>query len=337
MYRLIHDEPNELMTSFVFRETQQAHLCLWGNAYAHIIRDRSFRPIALDVHHPSDVEPYLAPYNGRKYLFYKVKGIEEPVLSVDMIHIPSLSFNGLIGKSPIQIAKENVGLGLALQKFGSEFFANGTAFNGFLKTEQNLKDEQYDRILNQWNKRWTGEGKRWKTPLLEGGVDYQTVGVPPEDAQWLTSRKFQLTEIARIFRVPPHMLADLERSTNNNIEHQGIEFVIHTIRPWVTKWEQEYNRKLFTTTDYIKYFTKLNMEALLRGDSAARTAMYQSGIVNGWMTRNEARELEDKNPLDGLDEPLVPLNMTTISSAPNNQNEGYEKEDDQSLFDACSL
>jgi len=306
---LIHNEPNTLMTSFVFRETMQACVSLWGNAYAEIIRDRSYRPLSLEIHHPSVVTPKQVTVEGQKMLVYFIKGRTAPVLGLDMIHIPGLSFDGIKGKSPIQVAKDNIGLGLAQEQFGSEFFKNGTAFNGYLKTDAKLSKEQFERALAQWQTRWSGEGNRWKTPLLEGNLDYKTIGIPPEQAQWIASRQFQLSEVTRIFRIPPHLVGDLSRSTNNNIEHQGIEFVVHTMRPWVVRWEQEFNRKLFTAAEVKNHYTKINLDGLLRGDSAARATLYQRGINDGWLSRNEVRELEDRNPVDGLDEYLVPMNM----------------------------
>jgi len=313
MYQLVHNEPNPLMTSFVFRETMMAHLCGWGNGYAHIIRNGGFVPVEFNIIHPEKCEPFI---NEKGELQYKVKGYEKPIDAINMLHVPGLSFNGIVGKSPIEVAAENIGLGLALQKFGAEFFKNGATFSGTLEHPGSLSDTAYEHLKESMKNEHVGEGNRWKLQILEEGMKYSQQGIPPEQAQFILSRKFQLNEIARIFRVPPHMLADLERSTNNNIEHQGIEFVQHTIMPWCIRFEQEFNRKIFKESEKGKVFVKFNLNGLLRGDAASRGALYQVLFNTASISPNEIRALEDMNGYgpDG-DKRYIQLNMASTDQA----------------------
>lgn len=311
--RLIHDEPCEMYTSFYWRQLMMSAVLLWGNGYSKIVRDKkTYIPKWLDFIHPSIVEPYqIIRKDGTKTLRYRIqKGTGEEIIeAIDMLHIPGLGFDGIKGKSPIEVSQDIIGLGLAAERFGSEFFGNGASFNGTLSTEQAIKKEQLDIVAESWKKRYTGEGNRWKTPVLPFGFKYSPVGVAPEAAQLLGIRKFQIEEISRIFGVPLHLISDLSKSSFSNIEQQGLEYVTHTCRPWVIRWEQELNRKLLQESEKPEVYTKFNMDGLLRGDSAARASYYNTAVTLGILTRNEVRELEDRNPLDGLDDPLTPLNL----------------------------
>jgi len=242
-YNLLHDAPNRFMTSFIWRETLQAHLCLWGNAYALIIRNNGGRAIALNPIHPRDVVHQVV-VNGEE-MFYKINGIETPLPSWQILHIPALSFDGLKGKSPITVARENIGTALALEQFGAGVFKSGGAKRLALVHPGEVKPPTVEKIRKSWESTYGGTDGMNRVAVLDMGLDVKEVGMSPEDAQFIESRRFQLNEIARIFRVPPHMIGDLERSTNNNIEHQSIEFVQYTLRPWLVRWEQEVNRKLF--------------------------------------------------------------------------------------------
>jgi len=313
IHRLIHREPCETYTSFDWRQLMEASVMLWGNGYSKIIRDRRYNVSWLDFVPPAIVKPYqIIRSDGTKGMRYEISrhdGVKEVVEGIDMLHIKGISFDGIIGKSPIELAKESIGLGLANEKFGAEFFANGAAFAGTLNSDNKLTKEQIDRLSAQWAARHTGSGNRWKTPVLESGLKFNAIGIAPEQAQWIASRKFQLEEVARWFGIPLHMLANLDRSTNNNIEHQGIEFVTITMGPDCQRWEQEMDRKLLREDEKESYYTKFNLEGLLRGDSAARASFLNTMVTLGIFTRNEARGYEDKNPLEGLDEPLTPANL----------------------------
>jgi HK97 family phage portal protein len=313
IYPIIHREPCEMYTSFDWRQLMEASVMLWGNGYSKIVRDRRYNPVWLDFIHPSLVKPYqIIRQDGTKGLMYEIKrsdGRKEKIEAVDMIHCKGPSFDGISGKSPIELARESIGLGLANEQFGAEFFANGAAFSGTLNTANKLTPEQANRLREQWNERNTGSGNRWRTPVLESGLEFKAIGIPPEQAQWIASRKFQLEEVARWYGIPLHMLANLDRSSFSNIEHQGIEFVTVTMGPRCVSWEQELDRKLLREVEKNDYFTRFNMDSLLRGDSTARAAFLTQLVGFGIYTRNEARAYEDKNPLEGLDEPLTPANL----------------------------
>ena len=299
LYNLIHSEPSPQVTSFAFRETMMAMVSLWGNAYAKIIRNGSYLPIEFEILHASNVNPFKVG-NVLKYKVIGVNGgqrTEKTVDAIDMIHVPGLSFDGIKGKSPIEVAAENIGLGLALQRFGAEFFANGASLSGTIEHPGKLSDTAYKHIMESLNEKHTGKDNRHKLQVLEEGMKYAQITIPPEAAQFILSRKFQLNEIARIFRIPPHMLADLERSTNNNIEHQGIEFVQYTMLPWCVRFEQEFNRKIFKENEKGKFFVKFNLNGLLRGDAASRAQFYKDMRFMGVYTINDILELEDMNKI----------------------------------------
>lgn len=313
LYKLLHDEPCEMYTSTTWRQLMQSAVDLWGNGYSKIIRNpRTYAVEWLDFIHPSLVEPYqVIRKDGTKTLRYKINNSED-VAAVDMLHISGIGFDGIKGKSPIEVSAENIGLGLAAERFGAEFFTNGASFTGVLSTDQVLKQEQINTVVKSWRETHTGNGKRNGTALLPFGFKFTPIGIPPEQAQYIATRKFQLEEVARIYGVPLHMLANLDRSTNNNIEHQGIEFVTNTMRPVCVNWEQEINRKLLTEAEKGKVYAKFNLEGLLRGDSVSRAQFYQVMVQNKIYSPNECRELEDRNPYEGGDI------MTTNEPAPVN-------------------
>ena len=314
-YSLLHDSPNSEMTAAVFKEVLQGHVVTWGNGYAHIMRDGAGRPVELWPLLPDRTTPIRK--NGIK--FYEVRdgsGKEIGKLPAEnVLHIPGLGFDGIVGYSVIAMVRNAVGMGMSSDEFGSKFFANATQLGGILKHPQTLSPEAHKRLTDSWNAKYGGAGNAWKPAILEEGMDWMSVGIPPRDAQFLELRKFQATEIARFFRIPPHMMADLDRATFSNIEHLSLEFVKYTLKIWLTKWEQECTRKLFSPKTRGKYFCEFLYEEFLRGDFKTRVEGYASAIQNGWLTRNEVRAKENLNPLPGLDEPLVPLNMGDGSQA----------------------
>lgn len=332
LYNLIHSEPNDLYTSFEFRETVQAMVLLWGNGYAKIIRGKNFRPVAFKIYHPRDVEPYIKiARDGTQWKEYKLTNwinsmpSYEVVMGYDMIHVAGLGFDGIKGKSPIQIARENIGLGLAQEEFGGDFFKNHASFSGVFENPGSLSKEAHERLKKSLATSFSGRGNRFQNLILESGMKFSSIGIPPEQAQWIASRKFQIEEIARIYGVQLHKLANLDRSTNNNIEAQNIEFVVDTMRPWCVKWEQEFNRKAFRETEKGTYYTKLNLDGLMRGDSATRANYYQKMYTIKCLNPNEIRELEDRNPYEGGDVYYNPLNEAQPAEQPV---EDTNKEDD---------
>jgi HK97 family phage portal protein len=315
LYYLLHNEPNPEMTSFVFRETLMGHLLLWGNAYAQIIRDGRGKVIALYPLMP-DKMTVDRTEKGELYYIYNKDGVDYPLRRDEVLHIPGLGFDGLVGYSPIAMAKNAIGMAIATEEYGAKFFANGANPGGVLEHPGVVKDPA--RIRESWNAVYQGTGNAHRVAVLEEGMKFQSIGIPPEQAQFLETRKFQLNEIARIFRVPPHMVGDLEKSSFSNIEQQSLEFVMYTLDPWVVRWEQAIQRALFSPTEKKEYFAKFNINGLLRGDYQSRMQGYAVGRQNGWLSADDIRELEDMNKLpegSGGDRYLVNGNMVDIANA----------------------
>lgn len=322
LYRLLHDEPNPEMSSFVFRETLMTHLLLWGNAYAQIIRNGRGEVIAL---YPLMPNKMTVDRDDKGQLFYRYQmstdeagGKNETVIlsPSDVLHVPGLGFDGLVGYSPIAMAKNAIGLAIATEEYGSKFFANGAAPSGVLEHPGTIKDPQ--RVRESWMSQFGGSQNSGKIAVLEEGLKYTPISISPEQAQFLETRKFQINEIARIFRVPPHMLADLEKSSFSNIEQQSLEFVKYTLDPWVIRWEQSIQRTLLSPSEKKEYFVKFNVEGLLRGDYQSRMNGYATARQNGWMSANDIRELEnlDRIPAeDGGDLYLINGNMLPLANA----------------------
>lgn len=303
LYYLLHDEPNPEMTSFVFRETLMSHLLIWGNAYAQIIRDGAGRVLGLYPLLPDKMDVQRDD-RGNIYYVYSRNSDENPMFkeygdirlkAEDVFHIPGLGFDGLIGYSPIAMAKNAVGMTLACEEYGASFFANGANPGGVLEHPGVLKDPS--KVRESWNSVYRGVNNAHKIAVLEEGMKYQQIGIPPEEAQFLETRKFQINEIARLYRIPPHMLGDLDKSSFSNIEQQSLEFVKYTLDPWVIRWEQSLQRSLLLPGEKGKYFIKLNVDGLLRGDYQSRMNGYAVGRQNGWFSANDIREMENMNPI----------------------------------------
>jgi len=298
LFRLLHDAPNGEMTSFVFRETLMTHLLLWGNAYAQIIRDGHGRVLALYPLLPNRMQVDRDKRTGCiVYSYTKDEGPAVPLRKEDVLHIPGLGFDGLIGYSPIAMAKQAIGLSLATEEYGAAFFANGANPGGVLEHPGVIKDVQ--RVKESWNEGYRGSGNAHKIALLEDGMKFHAIGIPPETAQFLQTRKFQINEIARIFRIPPHLIGDLEKATFSNIEHQSLEFVKYTLNPWVCRWEQALMQSLLLPGERQDMFIRFNLEGLLRGDFKSRIDSYAAGIQNGFYCPNDVRGLEDMNAIPG--------------------------------------
>ena len=303
LYTLLHDEPNPEMTSFVFRETLMSHLLIWGNAYAQIIRNGAGRVVGLYPLLPSQVEVDRDAKGNLIYIYSrqdednpncKEKG-DIVLRSEDVLHIPALGYNGLRGFSPIAMAKNAVGMTLACEQYGASFFANGANPGGVLEHPGVLKDPS--KVRESWNSVYRGVTNAHKVAVLEEGMKYHQIGIPPEEAQFLETRKFQINEIARLYRIPPHMVGDLEKSSFSNIEQQSLEFVKYTLDPWVIRWEQALQKALLLPGEKGKYFIKFNVDGLLRGDYESRMNGYATGRQNGWFSTNDIREMENLNPI----------------------------------------
>ena len=324
LYQVLHDEPNSEMTSFVFRETLMSHLLIWGNAYAQIIRDGSGRVLELYPLLPNKID-VQRDERGEIYYVYSRNTDENPnfkdhgqivLKKEDVLHIPALGYDGLIGYSPIAMAKNAVGMTLACEEYGASFFANGANPGGVLEHPGVLKDP--GRVRESWNSVYRGSSNAGKVAVLEEGMHYQQIGIPPEEAQFLETRKFQLIEIARLYRIPPHMVGDLEKSSFNNIEQQSLEFVKYTLDPWVIRWEQALQKALLLPGEKGKVIIKFNVDGLLRGDYASRMQGYATGRQNGWFSTNDIREMENLNPIsdeEGGNLYLVNGSMTKLCDA----------------------
>ena len=345
LYRLLHDEPNPEMSSFVFRETLMTHLLLWGNAYAQIIRNGKNEIVALYPLMPNKMS-VDRDESGRLYYTY-YRGSDEAIKDkefavtlqpTDVLHIPGLGFDGLVGYSPIAMAKNAIGMAIACEEYGAKFFANGAAPGGVLEHPGTIKDPQ--RVRESWQSTFGGSGNANKIAVLEEGMKYTPIGISPEQAQFLETRKFQINEIARIFRVPPHMVGDLEKSSFSNIEQQSLEFVKYTLDPWVIRWEQSIQRSLLSKDEKAAYFVKFNLEGLLRGDYQSRMNGYAIGRQNGWMSANDIRELEnlDRIPAeDGGDLYLINGNMLPLQNAgafaDTSTDDGKEEKSDEEILE----
>ena len=323
LYLLLHDEPNPEMSSFVFRETLMTHLLLWGNAYAQIIRNGKNEVIALYPLMPNKMEVDRDEH-GQLYYKYQRSNDEAPTMDgssvilkpCDVLHIPGLGFDGLVGYSPIAMAKNAIGMAIACEEFGAKFFANGAAPSGVLEHPGTIKDPS--RVRDAWQSQFGGSSNSGKVAVLEEGMKYTPISISPEQAQFLETRKFQINEIARIFRVPPHMVGDLEKSSFSNIEQQSLEFVKYTLDPWIIRWEQSMARVLLSLDEKKEYFIKFNLEGLLRGDYQSRMNGYSIARQNGWMSANDIRELEnlDRIPAEqGGDLYLINGSMLPLGSA----------------------
>jgi HK97 family phage portal protein len=340
LYRLLHDEPNAEMSSFVFRETLMTHLLLWGNCYAQIIRNGRDEIVGLYPLMPNKMTVHRDE-NGQLYYLY-TRGVDDVTntksMTVklgpsDVLHIPGLGFDGLVGYSPIAMAKNAIGLAIATEEYGAKFFANGAAPSGVLEHPGTIKEP--GKVREAWQSQFGGSANSNKIAVLEEGMKYTPISISPEQAQFLETRKFQINEIARIFRVPPHMVGDLEKSSFSNIEQQSLEFVKYTLDPWVVRWEQTLARTLFTTEEKKKLFFRFNVEGLLRGDYVSRMNGYATARQNGWMSANDIRELEnlDRIPTEeGGDMYLVNGNMLPLTKAgafANTNEDGKEENPDE--------
>ena len=324
LYWLLHDEPNPEMSSFSFRETLMTHLLLWGNAYAQIIRNGRGEVIAL---YPLMPDRMTVDRDARGRIYYEYARSDSDANTLgkkssvilspeDVFHIPGLGFDGLVGYSPIAMAKQAIGMGLACDEYGAAFYQNGAQPGGVLEHPNVVKDPK--RVRESWNAIYQGSRNAHRIAVLEEGMTYKPITISPEQAQFLETRKFQIDEIARIFRVPPHMIGDLEKSSFSNIEQQSLEFVKYTLAPWISRWEQAIQRSLLLISERTRYFARFNVEGLLRGDYQSRMNGYAVARQNGWMSANDIRELEslDRIPAEqGGDLYLINGNMTKLEDA----------------------
>lgn len=312
LYRLLHDAPNPEMTSIEMRETMTAWLATWGNAYCEIELDGAGQARALWPLRPDRVE--IRRVDG-DLTYFVTFGDETAALPRWRVwHVRGLATDGIYGISPIRQARQAIGLAMATEEYGARFFGNGARPGMILEHPGKLSDESYRRLKESWEARHQGLENSNRVAILEEGMKVETVGVPPNEAQFLETRKLQLDEICRIFRVPPHMIMNLERATFSNIEHQGMSFVRDTLMPWLIRFEQSISRDLMTESQRGRYYARHLVDALLRGDTQSRYAAYAVGRQWGWLSVNDIRRLEDMDPVTNGDVYLTPLNMVEAGS-----------------------
>ena len=316
LHRLLHDAPNEAMASFNFRETLTAHVLLWGNGYAEIERTGAGRIVALWPWAPNRVRVFRLPDLRVGYLVTPNEGPEQKFFQDEVFHVAGLGFDGVRGLSVIEQARDAVGLAIAAEKSTGKFFANDSTPSGTLNHPSKLTDEAHLRLKNSWEAAHRGTDNAHRMAILEEGLKWDKIGISPKDAQFLETRKFQVTEVARMFGVPPHMIGDLDRATFSNIEQQGLDFLTHSVRSWLIRWEQEIHRKLFREAEREKFFAEFIVDGFLRGDSAARSTYYREQFMVGALSQNDIRELENRNPIPGGDTYYVPMNMVDSAAPP---------------------
>jgi HK97 family phage portal protein len=309
---ILHDQPNGWQTAFDFRAMLQAHLCLRGNAYARIVAGNGAAVQNLVPLHPDRIKPLPDLVRGRlAYEYYPARGAREVLLQEEVLHLRGLSMahDGVLGLSPIDCMRESVGLALAAEAYGARFYKHDARPGVILKHPGRLSQEAMTRLRLAWNERFEGVHNAHRAAVLEEGMDVVPIGITAEQAQFLETRKFQRNEIAAIFGIPPHKIGDLERATFSNIEHQAIEVVADTIRPWAVAWEQAMTRDLFTSEMRRTHMVSFNLDGLLRGDIESRYRAYATGRQWGWLSANDVREREDMNRIENGDSYLEPLNM----------------------------
>lgn len=321
-YWLLHDEPNVWQTSYKWRETKQMHVLGWGNGYTQVVRSNRGELRELVMRRPWETE--LVKRSSHRW-FYSALNDEGRALAIppeDMIHVRALGSNGKTGISLIRQHAETIGLGLAAQRYGKDFFDGGGRPTGLVSVKDGLNKDSWERLKSVWSQATAKlRQSENKTLMLPADLDYKSITIAPEDAQFLETRKLNRSEVAGIFNVPAHMINDLEQATFSNISEQAIQFVRHTMMPWIVNWEQEINRRVFTRAERAAgYYVKFNLAGLLRGTAKERAEFYHYAITDGWMDRNEVRAFEDLNPRDGLSEMLISVNAQPMSQLGQNTN-----------------
>ena len=310
--------PHPDLTPFELWEQVYAHLLLWGNSYLQVLRNQAGQVAELWPIHPSRVRPGRTSDGSKVYVVDEKA--DEPYVDFkpeligrsQILHIPGFGYDGVAGISPIRMARQGIGAAMAAEEYGARLFGNGSLASGILKTTQRLTQEQADALKQRWKDKNTGLKSAHDTVVLDAGADFKQLTIPPSDAQFIESRKFQVIEVARIYGIPPHMLMDVERSTSwgTGIEQQGLTFVVYTLRPWLTRVEQRVSRLLRPSPVYAKE----SLEGLLRGDTQTRFGAYAVARQWGWMSVNDIRSLEEMPPIDGGDRYVEPLNMQPVGT-----------------------
>lgn len=316
LYWRLNQSPMENFTSQEWLEWLVASLAGWGNAYCQINRVRG-TVRELPPFQPHSVQPKINTRTREvSYAITLADGKVETLPAREVFHVKLLPLDGVVGASPIRYARESIGLAIGAEEYGSSLFANGASPGGVLQSPKALSDKAYENLKDSWEQRHMGAENANRVAILEDGVTWQAIGMPAKDAQFLETRKYQRSDICGLFRVPPHMVGDLERATFSNIEHQGLEFVVHTLMPYLTRIEKRINLQLLEEDERRIYYAKFNVAGLLRGDMAARSTFYTQMTQNGVLSPNDIRDLEDMNAREGGDVYLQPANMIPSGTSP---------------------
>jgi HK97 family phage portal protein len=316
LYYLTKTEPDDFVTGFEFRRNLFVDAC-FGNAYARIYRNGIGRPYKFEYIPRRRVMPYKDS-QGKPFYFVTMRdGSVDTLQPYEILHIKGISLDGFIGEDITVRHSTSISTSIAADKYGNYFFGNGANPSGVIGYPGVLSAAQRSILEDNFNRRNAGVQNVGKNLVIDGGMTYTKIGQTPEEAMLNETRNFQVNESARIFGVPAHLLQQLDRATFNNIETMNIQFVVLCLKPWAVQFEQEMFIKTLTKAEKVNsgFFYRLNLTGLLRGDTKARTEMYASGILNGWLTRNEARTMEDLNIIEGLDSPLMQANMSIIDDS----------------------
>lgn len=311
VYDLLHDEPNDDMTSVDYWQLVMVDLLLRGNHYSQIIRNNAGIVTTIYPLQADKIQVVRLESGKLAYMYtHGTIGIV-PLEAKEVLHFKGMTLDGIIGLSPISHNRHTIGASIAMETFGATLFKNGATPSGVVsgKGVTSMSETAFSRFKQSFKESYTGLMNAGKPLILEDGFEFTPISISNKDGQFIESRKFTKSEIASIFRVPPHMINELDKATFSNIEHQSIKFVTDAIYPWSVRIEKECKRKLFTSAEKKNHYVKFSLGALLRGDTKSRYEAYESAITKGcWMNRNEARDLEDLDPIEGLDEMLLPLN-----------------------------
>lgn len=308
--RLLKLQPNDRMTPKVFRQTMMSHSLFWGNGYAVIHFDRAGRVAELLPLMPDRTRPFIK--DGKKWFKTRIKDRELELTNDEVLHVPGMGFNGLQGFPLWEMMRETTGLGLAEQQFGAAFYGDGANNTGVIEVPGKLNDKPYERLRTSFDREYTGLTQAFRTPILEAGATFKQTGVKPSDAQYVSGKQFSVQDVARWLNVPANMIGSPEKATFNNQEQTSINYVIYSLNDWLISYEQEYNLKLIDPARQTEEFIQHNVQGLLRGDVKTRFMVYKTAILNGIMTPNEARRLENLPPITGGDTLFFPLNMAPI-------------------------
>lgn len=324
-YTLLHDKPNQFMTSYIWRMTSMIHVLGWGDSYSLIEFNGAIRPVSLMPWHPNDVDVKFDD-NGKLWYIFRVNNGDNIIVDAsNVIHIKGFSTDGIHGKSLVSALRENIGLGIAVQEFGASFYEKGARLDGVVEMPKPLTKSGLENFRKSWNETYSGTNAN-RIGILDNDMKYKTIGIPPEDSQYIETRKFSVTDIARITDIPPPLLYDLEKATFSNIEALVAQFVKFSLNPWTVNWEQELNDKLFFNSEKNRTFAQFNTEGLLRGDIKTRFESYQKAIQNGYMTPNAAAIKENLPTYPEGDRHYMPMNIQPVGTPIKTNGQGTKKD-----------